>query len=87
VLLDGVPVAQAYIQFIVQIVVMIVCALISYAMRPKPKVPEAQKSNVPVVDDGKGIIIVFGTVWIDDSIVLGWKDLDPEPIKSKGGKK
>lgn len=83
----GLEVRQAYIQWIVQIVVMIAAALISYAMRPKQKDPEIAKANVPVVEDGKGIVRIYGSVWIDDSIVLGFKQTGTTPIKAKGGKK
>lgn len=84
---NGMPVVYAWVQIVVQIVIMIVSALISYAMRPKPKDPEVQKANVPVAEDGKGIVQIFGTVWIDDSILLGFKQMGTIPIKAKGGKK
>lgn len=82
-----IEVVHAWVNFVVQIVVMIVAALISYALRPKPKPPEAGKASAPVVEDGKGIVRVFGSVWIDDSIVLGFMQLGTIPIKAKGGKK
>lgn len=85
--LDGVTVVGAWVQFVWQVVIMIVAALISYALRPKPKPPEAQKANIPVAQDGKGIRRIYGTVWIDDSVVLGFKQLGTTPIKAKGGKK
>lgn len=71
----------------VYIIVMIVVALVAYAMRPKPKNPDVIKASVPVVEDGKSIIRIYGEVWIDDSIVLGFKQMGTIPIKSKGGKK
>ena len=69
------------------IIIMIVVALVAYAMRPKPKNPEVVKASIPVVDDGKGVIRVYGEIWIDDSIVLGFKQMGEIPIKAKGGKK
>jgi hypothetical protein len=84
---DGLEVQLAWVNFVIQIVVMIAAALISYALRPKPKDPEVATANVPVAEDGKGIVRIYGTVWIDDSIVLGFKQLGTIPIKAKGGKK
>lgn len=79
--------ALAWINFVVQIAIMVVAALVSYALRPKPKPPEVVQANAPVVEDGKGVVRVYGTVWIDDGIVLGFKQLGTLPIKAKGGKK
>jgi hypothetical protein len=81
------PPAEAYIQLIYQLIVMVIAALISYALRPKPKDQEAIKASVPVVEDGKGIVEIFGTVWIEDPILLGFKQMGSIPIKAKGGKK
>jgi hypothetical protein len=82
-----VPVVKAFVWW-VQLIIMIVAALISYAMRPKVEGAKPQKGSVPVVQDGKSVIRIYGTVWVDDSIILGWNtDEPPEPIKKKGGKK
>ncbi len=83
----GRPVSAAYVQIIWAIVVLIISLLVSYAMRPKPQNQEAQKGNAPTVKDGKSIIRIYGTVWVDDSIVLGWKPAGTDPIRKKGGKK
>ena len=84
---SGRPVHAAYVQIIWAIVVIIVSLLVSYAMRQKPQNQEPAKGNVPTVKDGKSIIRIYGTVWVDDSIVLGWKPVGTDPIKKKGGKK
>lgn len=77
----------AIINIWIQIGIMVVSALISYALTPKPKTPEAITAQAPVVEDGKGIIRIYGTVWVDDSIILGWKQMGTDPIRKKGGKK
>lgn len=82
----GKPV-HAWIQAIWYIVVIIVAALVAYAMRPKPPVQEPAKANIPYVEDGASIVRIYGEVWVDDSIVLGFRQLGTTPIKSKGGKK
>lgn len=70
----------------VQIAILVVSALISYALTPKPKAPEPQKVSIPVVEQGQKIRKVYGTVWIDDPMVLAFKPVGTVPIKSKGGK-
>lgn len=70
----------------VQIAIMIISALLSAALAPKAQAPEAQQADLPVADDGKPVIVIFGDVWIDDSSILWFGDQDQIPIKSKGKK-
>lgn len=84
---DGVEVHLAWINFLIQLAIMIVSALISYALAPKPKDAEVAKANIPVAEEGKGIERVYGTVWFEDPFILGFKQLGTIPIKAKGGKK
>ena len=67
--------------------ILVVTALISAAFRPKPIKPEPQKGRVPHVKEGTPIKKIYGTVWIDDSMVLGFKQIGTDPIRKKGGKK
>lgn len=80
-------VQRAYVQIIWMIVVLLVSALISYALRPKPKTPDAAKFNAPIVEDGKTAARLYGACWFDDPIVLSVKQFTPIPIRAKGGKK
>lgn len=84
---DGPKVTRAWVQFVYYIVVLIVAAIIAYAMAPKPPTPEQQKGKVPDAEDGKSIIRIYGEVWVEDPIVLGFKTMGADPIKKKGGKK
>jgi hypothetical protein len=85
---DDSPVAvQAALNLIIQIALIILSSLISAALAPKPKPPEAIKAQVPVVEDGKGMERLYGSCWIDDSIVLGFKQMGTKKIRAKGGKK
>lgn len=73
----------------VYLIVMIVCMLLEYALRPKP--PDAKPAtlsdfSIPVVEEGKPVAVVFGEVWVDDANVLWYGDMASAPIKS-GGKK
>lgn len=83
----GIHTQQAYVQIIWMIVVLLISALISYALRPKPKTPEAAKANIPVVEDGKSAVRFYGTCWVDDPVVLAMRQLPPIPIRASGGKK
>lgn len=71
----------------VQIGILIVSALLSQGARKKPEKPKPQEANAPVVEDGKRRRRDYGTVWVDDSIILGWKKVGQDPIRTKGGKK
>lgn len=73
---------------IVQVVIAIVAAVISARLATK-NLPQATPNTggTPDARDGTSIRKVYGTVWIDDSQVLAWKDLPPEPIRKKAGKK
>lgn len=72
---------------LIYLATLVLSALVSAATAPKPKDPDVIQSEAPKVKDGQGVVRVYGTVWIDDAIVLGWQQLGTDPIKSKGGKK
>lgn len=66
----------------VQIVLFIVSAVISYALRPKPKVPIPGVVDVPTVEEGRKIGILFGSRWIKGPHVFWWGDVRTTPIYS-----
>ena len=85
----GEPV-KAYVNFIVQIVIVIVAAIVAYAMAPKPPIPKPaalEDFDVPTAEEGRPVTKVFGEVWITSPNNLWYGDLSSEPIKKKGGKK
>jgi hypothetical protein len=45
---------------------------------------DTPKAEVPEVLDGRKIRRIYGTVWIDDPIVLAFKQVGTIPIKAKG---
>lgn len=73
---------RAYVWW-VQIIIMVVVALIGMALAPKPKKPEAGTPEVPTVEDGKGIRMVFGEVWVSDLTVIGHKPMGTKNIRGK----
>jgi hypothetical protein len=83
---QGVP-RQAYEALIWYIVILIISMVISYAMRPKPTEPDAVTKDAPRVKDGAAVCRVYGTVWFDDAIVLGWRQEGVTAIEKDGGKK
>lgn len=79
--------AKAIYWWVVQLIIAIVAAAISYAMRPKPQAPTPQASEAPTVEDGLSAKHYFGTCWVTDEFLLAWKNTGTIPIKTKGGKK
>ncbi|MGE4366216.1 hypothetical protein [Thermomonas sp.] len=76
--------------FVVQIGIMIVSALLSYALAPKPQPPKPASItdfDVPTAEEGREIPVVFGTVWVTGPNVLWYGDLGTAPIQKKSGKK
>lgn len=78
---------QAVVWWVVQLIVMVVAAVISYALTPKQSAPTPQTSDAPTIEDGQTTIHHLGTCWVDDSFILAWKQMGTIPIKTKGGKK
>lgn len=69
------------------IVVFIASVLVSYALAPKPPIPEPASLsdiNVPMAEPGSGIPVVFGRVVIEDSNTVWYGDLNVTPIESGG---
>ena len=84
------PVNEAWINFVIQIAIMIVSAIISAALAPKPKPPKPASItdfDLPTAQEGREIPVVFGEVWITGPNVLWYGDLRSAPIKAKSSKK
>lgn len=79
-----------WLQFVIQIAIMIVSSLISAALAPKPKPPKPASITdfeLPTAEEGREIPVVFGEVWITGPNVLWYGDLASKPIKKKAKKK
>lgn len=73
----------------ISLVIMVVSYILSAALKPHRQDPPSatlQDVNVPTVDQGTPVPVVFGDVWIENWMVLWYGDLRVAPIKS-GGKK
>lgn len=80
------PVSASWPVWVVQLIIAVISAIISYALRPKIEPPKPGEMNSPTVEDGRAIPEVHGTVWIEDEFLLAWKVVGRVPIKT-GGKK
>lgn len=76
------PMTWVYIALLV--VSLFVAARAKRGTNAKP--PALTDFNVPTVEDGRPVAMVFGTVWIDDPNILWYGDLETYPIKASGGK-
>lgn len=75
---------------ITAIIVLVVAAIVSVALAPKPPVPkpaELKDFDVPTAEEGRPIPVVFGTVNVKGSNVIWYGDLYTRAIRKKGGKK
>lgn len=73
----------------VYLVVLVVAAVVSYALAPKPpspKPPALEDFDIPTAEQGRPIPVVFGTVTITGANVVWYGDLKTDPIKKSGGK-
>lgn len=70
----------------VQLIVMVLAAAISYAMRPKPQTPQPQTSDIPTTEDGLAVKHHFGECWVEDEFQLAHKVVGTTKIRAKGKK-
>lgn len=73
--------------FIVQLAIMAVSSVVSYALAPKPEdSTTANKLGRPTAQDGMVIPVVFGPCLMKDVCVLGFGDVSSHAIIANGGK-
>lgn len=74
----------------VQIILLIVSLIVSYALRPKPVIPKPaaiEDFDIPMAELGRAIPVVFGQVLVKSPSVMWYGDLRSTPIQKSGGKK
>lgn len=78
---------KAYV-WVVQLIIAVVMAIISYALRPKPPDAKPTAAETPNVEDGAHVLEIDGDVWVEGEgeFVLQHMVVGKEPIKT-GGKK
>ena len=69
-----------------QIIVWVISSVVSYLLQPKPKAPQPGTVDIPTVEEGRKIGVLFGSRWLKGAHVFWWGDVATTPIKSKGGK-
>ena len=82
------PLPAIVVTIFKQVAVYVITSLITRALAPKPKGPEAPKVEKPEVDEGRMPVEIHGTWWVMDPTLVAWKSIEPpEPIKEKAKKK
>lgn len=66
-----------------QIAMFVISMLISYALTPKTPDAVDQPGQAPKVEDGAGVRMVFGEVWITDPHAVGWRKIGTQTIRGK----
>lgn len=77
-------------QIIAYLVIMIISAVLSAALAPRPPQPKPaalEDFDVPVAEEGRPIPVIFGTVMVTGANVLWYGDLGSNAIRKRGGKK
>lgn len=75
--------------FWIRLAVQVVLAAVSYILTAKPQTPmvsPSEFSNIPTVQEGESIPVLFGTRNIKAASVTWYGDLRTKPIKEKSGK-
>lgn len=72
----------------VLLIIALIVAIIMIATMPKPEAPVTSDTdlNVPVSEDGREIMDIGGTCWIDDANVVDYGGLYTVPVHADGGK-
>ena len=76
--------------FVFQLLLLVVSYFVSAALAPKPPQPKPaalEDFDIPVAEQGRAIPVVFGTVTLTGPNVMWYGDLRTTAIKKKGGKK
>lgn len=75
----------------VAIVLLLLSAFLAYVFQPTPPgagpPPNLEDFDIPTVEEGKPIPVVFGDAWLRDPNVLWYGDLSVYPVQKRVGKK
>jgi hypothetical protein len=72
--------------YIIELIVAII-AVVALTPKPQNAAPASlQDFDVPTAEDGREVIDICGTVWIDDPNVIWYGDLSTFPIRADSGK-
>ncbi|MZR14219.1 hypothetical protein GQE99_14445 [Maritimibacter sp. DP07] len=76
--------------WLIQLAVGVALTALSVLLKPKPEPPKAatfDDLDIPRVDEGTEIGIVFGTMWIESPSVAWYGDFDARPVYPDSNKK
>ncbi|GBL46209.1 hypothetical protein SFMTTN_2022 [Sulfuriferula multivorans] len=71
----------------VQIILFVVSLVVSYLLQPKPQNAKPGKVEVPNIEEGRPITVLYGSRWIASPTVAWWGDILTTPVHAEGGKK
>lgn len=74
----------------VQLIVLVASYVIQVALTPKPPRPQPAAFgdfDFPQFDEGTPQEVIFGDVWTESWMVLGYGNYRTTEIRAKGGKK
>lgn len=77
---------EAVVWWVVYLIVALVAAAVSYALRPKLDQQQPAEEKGPTTEDGQAGIYYRGTHIVRDTFLLGWKMVGRDPIKGSSGK-
>jgi heme/copper-type cytochrome/quinol oxidase subunit 2 len=81
------PQQQAVVWWVVQLIIVVIGAILSFVLRPKaPKTKEPEQQG-PTVEDGITFDNFYGTHWHEDQAMPEWQVVGKKKIKAKAGKK
>lgn len=66
------------------VISLFVAASASKGTNAKP--PSLTDFDAPTAEEGRAVVEIFGTGWVDDYNWLWYGDLSTSPIKASGGK-
>jgi hypothetical protein len=74
------------------VVMWIVSAVVSWALAPRQRIPDAQPGqigdrDIPIASQDAPIPVLFGTRVLSQPNVVWWGDVTVDPIRRDGGKK
>ena len=69
-----------------QFIFFIVSTILTYVLREKPKNAVPGRIDLPSVEEGRKIGVLFGSRWIKSPHLFWWGDVRTTPVKAKGGK-
>lgn len=63
------------------LVVFVAAFVLAYATMPKPQAPTVGTVDAPTAEEGRAIMVLFGTRWIKQTSIVWWGDVSSSAVK------